>query len=336
MALLTATDPTLLDLALLPENGEVKDIIDLMAQFNPMLMDAPAYECNKGSYHETTILTGLPAPLWGRIYKGIQSSKATRQQIKDTTGFLESAAQVDTRLIDVWEKAEMKASLRFEEAQAHLEAMAQEAASALLYHDPATNPEKPLGFAPRFSSRTAENGGQIIHGGGSGSDNTSIWMITWDKKACHLIYPKGHKVGISRVDRGAVPALDGDGNTFFVYREEFTWHLGLTVRDWRYVTRGANLDVSDLSIDATTGANIINVMTDMYYKHHGRRVNMGKTCYYVNTTIMKYLDYQARNVPANLYLTFGQTGVNAKEVLMFRGIPVRESDAILGTEATVS
>jgi hypothetical protein len=151
-----------------------------------------------------------------------------------------------------------------------------------------------------------------------------------------LIYPKGHKVGISRVDRGAVPALDGDGNTFFVYREEFTWHLGLTVRDWRYVTRGANLDVSDLSIDATTGANIINVMTDMYYKHHGRRVNMGKTCYYVNTTIMKYLDYQARNVPANLYLTFGQTGVNAKEVLMFRGIPVRESDAILGTEATVS
>jgi len=332
MATLSTSAPTLLDLALLPENKNAKDVINLMAKFNPMLQHAPAYECNKGTYHETTVLTGLPSPTWGRLYKGIPATKGSRQVVKDTQGFLESAAEVDTRLVDVFEKAEDKASIRMEEAESHLEAMAQEAARALIYHDTQVDPEKPMGFAPRFNLTTAENGGQIIDGAGSGSDNTSIWMITWDKKANHLIYPKGYMAGVKRQDRGAVPKLDADNNTYFMYREEFTWHLGLSVRDWRYVARGANIDTSDLSIDATTGANIINVMTNMYYKHYGRKVNMGSTYMYVNTTIMKYLDYQARTTPAKLQLTYAQAGVNASEVLHFRGIPVIESDAILNTE----
>ena len=343
MALLTNNDPTLYDLAQMPENGEAKEIIELLAQSNPMLMDAPAYECNKGTYHQTTVRTGLPSPVWGRLYKGIPSDKSTKQMIKDTPGFLESASEVDTRLVDVFEKAEDKASIRMDEAEAHIESMGHEAATALFYHDSLVDSEKPTGLAPRFSSLSAENGGQIINAGGAGADNTSIWMVTWDKRACHLIYPKGFKAGIDRKDRGAVPKTDGNGDTFFNYREEFTWHLGLTVRDWRYVARVANIDVSDLTVDGSgSSANIFNSLTEMYYKHYGRRSNIGKTCIYVNTTIMKFLDYQARLIgtgntnSSNLNLTYGQDSFNAKEVLMYRGIPIKESDAILSSEAVVS
>lgn len=336
MATLTNTDPTLLDVANMPANADVKEIIDLMAQFNPVLQDAPAVACNKGTYHETTVRTGLPSPVWGRLYKGVPSSKGTRQQVKDTTGFMESASEVDTRLVDDVEAAMDKASIRFEEAQGHLEAMSQEAARAIFYHDTKTNPDKPMGFAPRFSDSTAENGKQIVKGGGAGSDNTSVWFITWDKKACHLIYPKNGKAGLERMDRGAVPKLDASNNTFFVYREDFKWHLGLTVRDWRYVVRICNIDVSDLTIDAATGADLIELMTEAYYKHYGRKVNMGKTFIYANTDIVKYLDYQARNAVKNQFLTFDNSGVNASEVLKFRGIPIRECDAILSTEATVA
>lgn len=335
MALLNANNPTLLDVANMPGNESAKEIVNLLGQFNPILEDAPAFACNKGTYHETTVRTGLPSPVWGRLYKGIPTSKGTRQQVKDTTGFLEAAAEVDVRLVDVWEKAEDKASVRFEEAEGHLEAMAQEAARALFYHDTATDPEKPMGLAPRFSSLGAENGKQIIDAGGVGVDNTSMWMVTWDKKTNHLIYPKSYKAGIQREDRMKVPVLDPSGNTYFVYREEFTWHLGLSVRDWRYVSRGANIDVSDLTTDASAGANVIEVLTEMYYKHYGRRVNLGKTCLYMNTTLVKYLDYQARNATKNLFLTFKETGPNAKEVLHFRGIPIRETDAILSSEARV-
>jgi len=336
MALLDSTSPTLLDIANMPDMKDVKDVVNLLGQFNPILEDAPAMACNKGTYHETTVRTGLPTPVWGRLYKGIPASKGTRQQVKDTPGFLEAAGEVDTRLVDVWEKAEDKASIRFEEAEGQLEAMAQEAATALFYHDTDTDPEKPMGLAPRFSSLSAENGGQIIDGGGGGADNTSMWMVTWDKKACHLIYPKSYKAGIQREDRGAIPKTDANGDTYFAYREEFTWHLGLTVRDWRYVTRGANIDITALTTDATAGANIIEVLTEMYYKHYGRRTSIGRTFIYANTTIVKYLDYQARNATKNLHLTFKEAGPNAKEVLHFRGIPIRETDAILSTESVVA
>ncbi|HET8685244.1 MAG TPA: hypothetical protein VFM18_01115, partial [Methanosarcina sp.] len=181
-----------------------------------------------------------------------------------------------------------------------------------------------------------ENGSHIIDAGGLASNNTSIWFITWDKMACHLIFPAKGKAGIERKDRGLVPKQDAQGNTFFSYREDFKWHVGLSVRDWRYVVRIANIDTSLLSVDAASGADLIERMTQAYYAHYGRRVNMGKTYIYANTTIVKYLDFQARYATnKNLYLSLDNTGPNATEILKFRGIPIRETDALLETEAQV-
>ena len=38
------------------------------------------------------------------------------------------------------------------------------------------------------------------------------------------------------------------------YRTHYTWDSGLTVRDWRYVVRVANIDKSALTVDASSGA----------------------------------------------------------------------------------
>ncbi len=335
MAILSSNNPTLIDVANMPENGDIKDIVNLVAQFNPIIQDAPAIPCNKGTYHETTVRTGLPTPVWGRLYQGVPTTKGTRQMVKDTTGFLESAAEVDERLVDVVEKAMDKASIRLEEAEGHLEAMAQEAARALFYHDSGIDPQKPMGLAPRFSSLSAENATQIVDGGGAGSDNMSVWIVTFDKKVCHIIYPASGKAGIERIDRGKVPVSDANGNRYFVYREDFKWHLGLTVRDWRYVVRICNISLAALTIDASTGPNIINLLTEGYYRHYGRRINTGRTYIYANTTVVKFLDYQARNTVKNLFLTLDNSGPNATEVLKFRGLPVRETDALLTSEARV-
>lgn len=334
--LLNAKYPTLLDLAQLPENKDAADVINMLAAQNPILEDAPAFECNRGLYHETTVKTGLPTVTWGALYQGVPSSKGTMQTVKDTTGFVNSAAEVDERLVDIFQKAEDKASVRLEQAEEHIEAMAQEAATAIFYHNSKVDAKKPMGLSPRFNDLSAENASQIINGGGTGSDNTSIWMITFDKSSCHLIYPKGHKAGLERKDRGTVPKLDANGDTYFAYREEFSWHFGLTVRNWQYISRVCNIDVSDLKIDAATGADIINLLTEAYYAHKGRRTSKGKTFIYMNTTLVKYLDYQARNAQGkNLFLTFADYGPNAKEVLHFRGVAIRECDAILNTEERV-
>lgn len=337
MAVLNANYPTLYDLANMPGNEGSKDVIDLLAQHNPILEDAPAFECNKGTYHETTVRTGLPSVTWGQLYAGIPATKGSRQVVKDTTGFVESAAEVDCRLVDDFEKAAEKASIRMEEAEGHIEAMAQEGATAIIYHNSAIDAKKPMGLSPRFSDITGpENASQIVDGGGTGADNTSIWIITWDKSSCHLIYPKGTSAGVKRTDCGKIAVTDANGNRYMAYREEFKWHFGVTVRNWQYIARVCNIDVSDLKIDAATGADIINLLTEAYYKHKGRRVAKGKTFIYMNTTLVKYLDYQARNtLNRNLFLTFAEQGANAKEVLHFRGLPIRECDAILNTEARV-
>ena len=338
MALLQNKNPTLFDIANMPGNESAKDVIDLMAQSNPMLTDAVAFPCNKGTYHETTVLVGLPQAFWGRYYKGVQTSKSARQMVKDTTGFLESAAEVDKRLIDDVEAAEEKASIRLDEAMRHVEAMGQTVARALIYSDSAVNPDQPTGLAPRFSLRSgAENSTQVIHGGAtSGSDMTSVWMITWDRNTVHLIYPKKGQAGLVRENAGVIYVDDENGFRYPVYRENFKWHVGLTVRDWRYVVRICNIDVSELTVDATTGANLINLLTEAYYRHYGRRIAKGKTFIYASTSIVKYLDYQARNAVKNLFLNFDNSGVNASEVLKFRGIPIRESDAILETESFIT
>lgn len=337
MATLSNKYPTLLDLALMPENKDVSEVVNLLAAHNPILEDAPAFECNRGLSHETTVKTGLPSVAWGSLYAGIPAGKGNMQTVKDTTGFVNSAAEVDERYVDIFEKAEDKASARLDMAADHLEALAQEAATAIIYHDSGIDPKKPMGLSPRFSDLSAENGSQIVNGGGVGADNTSVWLITWDKSSCHLIYPKSHKAGVERKDRGLIPAKDANNDTYMVYREEFAWHFGLTVRNWQYIVRIANIDVSDLTINAASGANLINLMTEAYYKHKGRRSSKGKTMFYMNTTLVKYLDYQARlNPNQNLFLTFDKVGVNAKEILHFRGIPIRECDAILNSESAVS
>lgn len=326
---------TLLDLALLPD-GKKDPYINLLAQLNPILEDALALPCNDGTRHNTTVLTGLPTVTWMKLYKGVPASKGKFQSVVDTTGVMESACEVDERLVDMIAKAEGKAQLRYEHAMAHLEALAQEAARSIFYHDSSVDPEKPMGLAPRFNSLSAENGKQIIDAGGAGNGLTSIWLISWDRMGTHLLYLENGKAGIQRTERGKVAKQDANGNTYYVYREDFKWNIGLSVRNWQYVVRIANIDVDDLTMDAATGPNLIDLMTRGYYRHKGRRTAMGRTYWYMSTNIVMYLDFQARNIKdKNLFLTFQQTGPNAKEVLHFRGIPVRECDAILESEDEV-
>lgn len=335
MAILNTNYITLLDVAILPD-GKKDEIVNLLAQQNPILEDALALPCNDGMKHKTTVLSGLPSPIWSQLYKGVPASKGKFQTVVDTTGMLQAATEIDTRIVDEFQDAMEKKQIRFDHAQLELEGLAQEVAKAIFYHDSATDPSKPTGFAPRFSSLSAENGKQIIDGMGTGNDLTSIWLITWDRMGSHLIYPKGTRAGVDRKDRGAIPKQDGAGDTFFVYREEFMWHLGLSVRNWQYVARVANIKTSTLTNNAASGADIIELMTEAYYVHKGRRKVMGRTYWYLNTLIMKYLDYQARNQQGkNLFLTFNLQGPNAKEVLHFRGIAIRECDCILNTEEEV-
>ena len=106
----------------------------------------------------------------------------------------------------------------------------------------------------------------------------------------------------------------------------------MTVRDWRFISRVANIDVSNLAgTDCTDPADLIDLMIDAYYKIPN--MNMGKPVFYCNRTILAYLHKQVRkDKNVNLYLD----NVEGKPVVKFLGIPIRQCDQIKNNETKVS
>jgi hypothetical protein len=332
MATLGATYVDLIDVYKLQDgNGQIVPVIEMLTEMNPMLDDAIAVECNKGTTHLHTVRGGLPDVTWGRLYQGIPNGKGKTSQVEDTTGFVEGLSTIDKRLLDL---STNEGAVRLSEAQAYLESMSQEVASKIIYGNSASDPEEFMGLAPRFNSLSAANGNQIINAGGTGSDNTSIWFVTWGDNQCSLLYPKGTQAGVQREDMGKQRVTDAAGNAYYAMVEKFTWHVGLAVKDWRYVSRIANIDVS---LMAAGSVALYTFMRKAYYKLQNRRVAGGKIAIYCNRDVLEALDALATNAGASdSYVRLKPMEIEGEEVMTYRGIPIRETDAIINTEAVVS
>jgi hypothetical protein len=329
MATLSANNPTLIDVASrLDPSLNVDKIVEMLAATNPILNDMTFMEGNLPTGHKTTVRTGLPGVTWRKLYGGVQPSKSTTAQVTDSCGMLEAYAEVDKALADLNGNA---AAFRLSEDKAFIEAMSQEMAQTLFYGNEGTEPEAFTGFAPRFNSLSSQNADNIIDASGSGSDNTSIWLIVWGPNTCHGIYPKGSTGGVQMRDLGEVTVENVDGNSgrAQMYRSHYRWDCGLTVRDWRYIVRIANVDVSDLNTVANT-KNLINWMIQAAERIPS--FGAGRAAFYVNRNIREKLRLGIlEKVASNL--TF--ESVAGKRVLTFDEIPVMRTDALLNTEARV-
>jgi hypothetical protein len=333
MATLGATYLTLIDLFKQQEgDGKVTaQIIEMLAETNQILDDMVVMPCNNGTKHLTTSRTGLPAGTWRRLYQGVQPTKSEVRQVTDTTGMLESWSEVDSKLVSL---SANPGQFRMNESAAFIEGMSNDMASTIFYGNTDTDPEQFMGLAPRFNSLSAENGSQIVDAGGSGADNTSIWFVVWGERTAHGIYPASETAGLGREDKGKVTKTNSDGSLLDVHREKFTWDLGMSVRDWRYVSRIANIDVS-LALAGST--QLYDFMRSAYYNLQQRRVTGGRAAIYCNTDMLEALDLLASNQgSADSYVRLTRGQLDGKEVVSYRGIPIRECDAILNTEALVA
>ena len=342
MATIGTTYPNLIDAHKQSAPGQV---IEILSADNPILDDAITTQCNMDAVHRHMIRTGLPSVAWGRLYQGVVQSKSTVQQVDDTTGFLEGRSAIDTRLLKL---AADPAKQRLVDSAPHLEAMNQEMATGIFYHDTATTPEKFKGLSARYSAYyTGTKSGapknaasQVVDGGGRGSDNTSIWFVTWGDHATSLLHPKGTIAGVNVMDKGEEPVQDAvNGGTYYAKVTMFEWHLGLFVKDWRYNSRIANIDVSDMLAGSV---DLWALLRKGYYRLRSRRRNAisSRIAIYMNSDVLEVLDAQSSDralLAANPnYTALGQAQVEGKEVRTYRGIPIRETDALLNTEAALS
>jgi len=327
-----ATYLTLLDYAKREKpGGGIDEIIEVLAASNPLLADANVLEGNLPTGHRSTQRATQPSGSWRLLNYGVAPEKSTTVQRDDTCGILEAYSKID---VDVASLNGNEAAFRASEDNAFIAGLNSTAATAIFYGNQGTDPEQPHGLSPRYNLTTGDYSSQIINASGSGSDNTSLWFITWGPKTCTLLYPKGSKAGLMSEDMGKQIVTDSNGLLYTAYVTKFQWKLGLALMDYRYVIRICNIDVSDLTADAASGADLLDKMTDAYYARPSVDLgNMAKTFVYCNKTVAKFLHKQAQN-KANVNLTIDSPA--GKPIVSFLDAPIRVCDNIVSTEATVS
>lgn len=339
MATLSTGQMTLADASKrLGPDGKVDPIAELLSQQNMILEDIVAVEANQATSHVVTVRTGLPSVYWRQYNAGVPSSKSTTAQITEPCAMLEARSHIDAKLLQLNGNS---AGFRLSEDTAFIEAMNQEMTSKLFNGNVGTDLKTFSGLATRYSSTTAGNGGNVILGGGSGSDNASVYLVVWGPQTVFCPFPKGSRAGLQSRDLGEESVPDGSGGWYQAARSLYQWDIGLVVKDWRYVVRIPNIDVSDwvgvTGTQATTAAtNLIKLMMRAIARIPN--FQMGRAAFYANRSIQEGLMIQALEKSSNALgikpaLTqFGQQ-INQLE---FMGIPVRGVDGLGIAETLVS
>ena len=339
MATLANTSLTLADWAKRTDpEGRVPVVAELLSQSNEILEDCVFKEGNLPTGERVVIRTGLPTVYWRALNQGIPNSKSTTAQVDEACGILEARSEIDKDLAMLNGNT---AQFRLSEDQAFLEAMNQTQATTLFYGNPGTDPKQFLGLAPRYSSLSAANAQNILSAGGSGSDNTSIFLVVWGDNTVYCPFPKGSKAGLMHEDLGEQTVYNSDGTRMQALSTRYQWKNGLVVKDWRYVVRIANIDVSDLIGQtgtqlSTASTAIIKLMARALYRIPN--MSMGRSAFYMNRTVHSGLALAAMDksqyvLKIEQALTqFGQPN----SYLSFLGVPLRRVDALVNTESVVS
>ncbi len=338
MATLSTSNLTLADWAKRSDpDGRVPIVAELLSQTNEILDDCVFKEGNLPTGERVIIRTGLPSVYFRALNQGIPGSKSTTAQVDEACAILEARSEVDKDLAMLNGNT---AQFRLSEDTAFLEAMNQTQAETMFYGNPGTDPKKFLGLAPRYGDLSADNAVNILDAGGSGSDNASVYLVVWGDQTVYCPFPKGSKAGLTHEDLGEQTVYNSDGTRLQAFATRYQWKNGLVVKDWRYVVRICNVDISDLlgvtgTQSATAATSLIKLMARATYRIPN--MAMGRAAFYMNRTVHSGMSIAALDKSQNVLSI--QEGLSqfgsAQSYLSFLGVPLRRVDALINSEARV-
>ena len=237
-------------------DGQAAQIVEVLAQENPAIQDAPIYPSNAELGHQVTIQRNLPTVATAKINKGIARSKGTTEQATDAIGYWAGRSEVDPRIRKLKGDAVYMAR-RSAEDRMFAEAASQAVCQALYYGNHTSDESSFDGLAPRMNALNTTSFIDpfvLSMGTVTGSDGCSIYVIDWGDRACHLVYPQKYEGGKGLVIED-LPDRDGtdvDGTSMRVDVTEYHWYCGLAIEDRRHMGRLANIDLSDALLAAPT------------------------------------------------------------------------------------
>lgn len=298
----------------------------------PFIKDAPMVASNQIMSNLGSRDSYLPTPGTRQFNKGVALSAAHTEPFSDPIAMVEDYSQVDYALWSIQNDPE---AWRQGKDQAKVEAMTQKMEDLIIYGSVGTDPGAFNGLATRFNSTTVRPNGDttwpynVIDGGGSGTDTTSIFVVQWGPGKVYCIYPKNLTAGLLIEDLGKDTVntnTEAAPHYMEALRTHFAWYMGLTIEDERCVQRYANIEVSgaDNVFDEDVLISCINNLPD-------GGASPG-TVIYCSRSIKTALDIRAKDKNNVYYMPDNVWGGN---VTMFRGIPVRMAEKIVDTETEV-
>lgn len=322
-------------------------IAELLNQSNEQVFDAIWLEGNLPTGHRITQRTGLPVTYTRQLNQAVAVSRGQTAQIDEGLAYFESWGEYDWKLLSLWAD---KGGFLYQQSLGFMESMTEKWSKTFIYGDPGVDPTQFLGLAPRYStvnSANAANAVNVIDGGGTSNVNTSLYLVTWAPHALHGFFPKGSASGIQHMswDDAVIQGTNGIGGTRLRgYQEQLTWDAGLALWDWRWCARLCNIDTTNLK-NQSGATDLTEGMIDLTYRMPsistppsttGNPTSSiaipGKQVYYANRTVRAALHKQMLNKTNNQLTMEDWYG---RKVMHFMGIPVRNCDQILNTEAQV-
>ncbi len=332
-----SNNPTYLDLIKSQDpDGKAAKIVEVLQRNCPLMQYLPFQQGNLDTGHRVTVETAIPSIGYVAFNEGVESGKYETGQFDEQCGMMEGKSTLDCKLFDL----NGGDAYRTQYDMRILRSFQYEIETGMFYNSTATSPKRWNGLAPRYNSLPSASipfSSQVVDSsvaGGSGNDQTSMWLVHFSPQTVFAIVPKGQGAGLQTSNMGVQMVPDAAGNTYRAYQTVWNWNVGLVVADGEAVVRIANIDTGSI---VGTGQLLIDDMDTAWFRMPARIKNApGRMAWFANRTCAEYLHKQAKTSVAASTLSIKDDLITGREMTHYMGVPILLADQILNTEAPIA
>lgn len=309
---------------------ETRAIIEVAAQNNLALSSMMVSAGNETEGNTTTVRTDYPSGTWTSANEGVGTEASHTKEIWDAAGTLEGFMAINKRYI---ERSPDQGAARAQETEAFVIGFSENIEDKVFNGDRSLNPKQFTGFTPRFNTLSgADTSGQVIAGGGTGGDQTTIWFVAWGARKCSLFFGKNQTGGLRTTNMGLRPwqMTASSTNRVMAYVTHFEWTIGLKVENYKSISRIANVDTGTI-------ADVVPLMIDAFYAIP-TKLHDGNMKIYCNRTVAAMLHKEARSggTSANENVSISIAEYAGRPIPHFLGIPIIQTDAISDANSAIT